>query len=386
MRGLNWKSPLEAGIRLISWAYTFLLLQAAPQAARRFHHVLGQTIYQHQYFIRTLYAKHSSANNHLIGEMAGLYVAAVCWPWYRESHTWRALVRRELCEEITRQVEADGVGKERATEYQVWGQTPAEVPLAPIPTPGDGLHAFPQGGYYVLAANRGSDDEMVVVFDAGPLGFDPLYAHGHADALSFWLSYGGREFLIDPGTFCYYTHEAWRAYFRSTAAHNTLRIDGTDQSVPGGRFLWCHTAHCRAEHVEDTQDYVAVDGYHDGYQRLADPVIHRRGLRLQKKSGTLVITDRLECQGSHDVEVFFHFSEQCQVWQVGGNSFEALNGTKRLCLHLDAQLHPTLYRGAEQPISGWVSRTFGVKKPAFTLIARVQVAGAAQLRTEVVTL
>jgi hypothetical protein len=63
-----------------------------------------------------------------------------------------------------------------------------------------------------------------------------------------------------------------------------------------------------------------------------------------------------------------------------------LNGNKRLCLRLDARLHPTLYHGSEQPMAGWVSRTFGVKKPAFTLIARMQVAGATQLQTEVVTL
>jgi uncharacterized heparinase superfamily protein len=227
---------------------------------------------------------------------------------------------------------------------------------------------------------------MVVVFDAGPLGFSPLYAHGHADALSFWLSYGGCEFLIDPGTFCYYTNEAWRAYFRGTAGHNTLRLDGVDQSVPGGRFLWRHVAHCQAEHVEDTEECVAVAGYHDGYQRLADPVKHWRELRLQKKLRTLVITDRLECHGCHDVEMFFHFSAQCQVRQVGHSAFEAVNGNKRLGLHLDTQFQPTLYRGSEQPISGWVSHTFGVKKPAFTLIARAQVADATSFRTTVFTL
>jgi hypothetical protein len=131
---------------------------------------------------------------------------------------------------------------------------------------------------------------------------------------------------------------------------------------------------------------MVVEGYHTGYRRLADPVIHRRRLCLQKKSRTLVITDRLECHGSHDVEVFFHFSEQCQVQQSGRASFAAANGDRRLCLHLDAQLVPTLYRGSEHPIMGWVARTFGVKTPAFTLMARAHVAGSRQFRTEIVTL
>jgi hypothetical protein len=268
----------------------------------------------------------------------------------------------------------------------LWGQTPAEIPLTSIPAPGDGLQAFPQGGYYVLATGRGSKDEMVVVFDAGPLGLSPLYAHGHADALSFWLSYGGCEFFIDPGTFCYYTNEVWRAYFRGTASHNTLRLDDADQSVPGGRFLWRYAAHCQAEHVEDTADYVTVTGCHDGYRRLADPVMHWRELCLQKKSRTLVITDRLECHGRHDVEMFFHFSPQCQVRQVSGRSFEAVNGHKRLCLRLDTQFQTTLYRGSEQPTAGWVAPAFGVKKPTFTLICRAPVAGATQFRTTVLPL
>ena len=119
-------------------------------------------------------------------------------------------------------------------------------------TLGQEVRAFPEGGYYVLAADRGGEDELVVVFDAGPLGLAPLYAHGHADALSFWLSYGGHEFLIDPGTYCYTNHTAWRAYFRGTAAHNTVRVDGEDQSVATGPFLWSHVAHCQVDHVTTT--------------------------------------------------------------------------------------------------------------------------------------
>jgi hypothetical protein len=268
----------------------------------------------------------------------------------------------------------------------LWGQTPEEIPLAPVQTADQHLRIFPQGGYYVLAADRGHDDEMIVVFDAGPLGFPPLYAHGHADALSFWLSYGGHEFLIDPGTFCYYANDVWRAYFRGTAAHNTVRIDGGDQSVAGGRFLWRQAARCRAERVEDNDEFVAVEGSHDGYQRLTDPVTHWRGMRLQKKSRRLVITDRLECRSRHDVEIFFHFSETCQVRQVGSASFEALNGNKRLSIRLDTQLKPELYRGSETPISGWVSRAFGVKEPTFTLVGHARVTGSAQFLTEVVAL
>jgi Heparinase II/III-like protein/Heparinase II/III N-terminus len=475
MRGVNWKSTLEAAIRLITWALVSFLGERANLTEDLFHKSLREVIYQHQYFIRNFYSKHSSANNHFIGEMAGLYIGSIFWPWYRESIAWRSFARQQLIQEMARQVEPDGVGKERATEYQlfileffllagalgqavgdpfpqeywqrlahmltflaaisdregnlpifgdgdsgqvvwlpettaeraralvrlvsprggsaldsnlralllVWGQAPEAIPLATVPKPAQNLHVFPQGGYYVLATDRGGDDEMVVVFDAGPLGLHPLYAHGHADALSFWLSYGGQEFLVDPGTFCYHTHALWRAYFRGTAAHNTIRIDGEDQSLAGGPFLWRHTASCQAEGVEDNDEFVAVEGCHDGYRRLADPVIHRRRMCLYKRSRQLVITDRLECRKSHHVEILFHFSEKCHVRPLGPGAFQVSSGSKRLCLRLDSQLTPILYHGSESPMYGWVSRTFDVKEPSFTLVAWAEVTRSTQFITEI---
>ena len=120
MMGLNWKSPLEAGIRLITWAYVLFIRGDAGQEWERFHKVLQHSIYQHLYFIAKFYSKNSSANNHLIGEMAGLYVGSVFWPCYKESAAWRALARGKLIAEIARQVEADGVSKERSTEYHIY--------------------------------------------------------------------------------------------------------------------------------------------------------------------------------------------------------------------------------------------------------------------------
>jgi Heparinase II/III-like protein/Heparinase II/III N-terminus len=479
MLGVNWRSPLEAAIRLISWALVSCLTNhTLPDIP---NHQIRETIYQHQYFIKTFYSKHSSANNHLVGEMAGLYVASVLWPLYKESSSWQSLAKQKLIQETAQQVESDGVGKERATEYQIfiseflllagvlgqaigdpfpeqfwqrlgkmttfltaisdrnnnlpmfgdgdsgqvtglsesawvrarslvrlgrlhqepscksvqtdvgsrlllWGQGSKNLPLTTAPDLCQGLQAFPQGGYYVLSADRGHESEMMVVFDAGQLGMPPLYAHGHADALSFWLAYGGYEFLVDPGTFAYYTHDAWRAYFRSTAAHNTIRVDGYDQSIPGGRFLWSHVANCQVDHTLDNDEFSEVEASHDGYRQLGDPVIHRRCLRLYKKSRTLLITDQLHAAHSHHIEVFFHFSENCQVNQTGLSSFTAENNNARLSINLDRQLQCQLLWGSENPILGWVSRTYGVKRPTFTLVGRARLTGSRQLLSKIAAL
>jgi hypothetical protein len=477
MKGVNWTSPLEAGMRLISWAYVLFLHSRSRQRENIYPSTSPEVIYQHQYFIKKFYSKHSSANNHLIGEMAGLYVGAVFWPWYRESAYWRAFARQKLIDEIFRQVEDDGVGKERATEYQafiveffliagalghligdpfpqdywirlarmirflsvirnctgqlpmfgdgdsaqavwlpestaerveslvrvgqwhavaptsdlrsqllLWGQSPEEIPNGQTTRSMAPLEVFLEGGYCVLANDRGGDNEIVVVLDTGPLGFSPLSAHGHADALSFWFSYGGQEFLIDPGTYCYHRSALWRAYFRGTAAHNTIRVDGEDQSVPGGTFLWRDAARTRIDHFEHTGDVIEVKASHDGYRRLTDPVIHARSLRLFKTSRSLLITDRLECRRVHQIEMFFHFCEKCQIRQVGPGSFEVAKLDKRIVIRFDSRLKPELYRGSEQPILGWVSRTFGVKEPSFTLVARAVITGPTQFGTQISTI
>jgi hypothetical protein len=474
MRGVNWKSPLEVGIRLITWAYVAFLTEGLRQSRELYDKALRRQIYQHQYVIRKFYSKHSSANNHLIGEMAGLYIGSVFWPWYKESESWRTFSKQKLIQEIDRQIEHDGVGKERATEYQLfdlelfiaaaalgqaigdpfpqvywdrirrmiaflsaissrtgdlpsfgdgdnaqvislpessaerfralmnigkssetaeprdlrsvlllWGQTPKEIALDPCPDSDRNIQAFADGGYYVLASERGRDDEILIVFDAGPMGLSPLNAHGHADALSFCLSYGGREFLIDPGTYCYQGPNHWRAYFRGTGAHNTVRVDGEDQSVTGGPFLWRQTANARLENVDETAEVLELRGSHDGYRRLQDPVIHSRRLRFSKKSRELLISDHLHCRKSHHIELLFHFSEKCRLEQTGPKSFEASNDGKRLALRIDSHLEPELYRGCEKPVFGWVSRTFGVKEPAYTLVARAEIDGPAQFLTEI---
>jgi len=264
----------------------------------------------------------------------------------------------------------------------LWGQSPQEIPLWSVPRANEKL-AFPEGGYYVLAANRGGENEMVVVFDAGQLGLPPLNAHGHADALSFWLSYGGEEFLVDPGTFTYDSSAKWRSYFRGTAAHNTIRIDQKDQSVAGGTFLWRETANCRIDYRDETAELLEVVASHDGYQRLSDPVLHTRKVQLFKDSPVLIITDSLHCRGTHHVELLFHFSEKCQVRQAGPSCIEAINDSKRISIRVDSRLKPELYRASEIPIFGWRSRTFGTKVPVFTWVAHTDITGCNDFRTEI---
>jgi hypothetical protein len=143
--------------------------------------------------------------------------------------------------------------------------------------------------------------------DSGPLGYLSIAAHGHADALSFVLSIGDREILVDPGTYAYHTEPSWRRYFRSTLAHNTVGIDGEDQSVQAGNFMWTHHAQARCIEFETGTERQRFVGEHYGYQRLPDPVAHRREIVHDARRQLIEVTDMLRCDRGASRATFLAF-------------------------------------------------------------------------------
>ncbi|HEU4440570.1 MAG TPA: heparinase II/III family protein, partial [Burkholderiales bacterium] len=117
--GPNWASALEAGLRLINWSATWQLL--GPEILEKepaFRARWLASIYQHAQFIRGWFSLHSSANNHLIGEAAGLFIAALTWPCWPQAQGWRETAKAILEREALAQNAPDGVNREQAVAYQ----------------------------------------------------------------------------------------------------------------------------------------------------------------------------------------------------------------------------------------------------------------------------
>jgi len=236
--------------------------------------------------------------------------------------------------------------------------------------------SFTQGGYYILGDGFETPDEVRIVADAGPLGYLSIAAHGHADALSFTLSVGGNEILIDPGTFAYHTHSRWREYFRGTSAHNTLRVDGADQSVSGGNFLWMkHTqTSVLAFETNSEKDYLSCK--HDGYQRLSDPIDTRRELTYDRRLRTLYVLDSLVCKRPHRLAMYWHFSEKCDVHVLSDVAI-VNNANAVVKLRWPSALSARIIRGSERsPIGGWISRRYDRRVPSNTLVVAGNITGS----------
>lgn len=121
--GVHWTSSLEHSIRLLNWSFAWRLLGAdeSPlfQGAEgaEFRQRWLTNVYRHCHFIAGHFSRYSSANNHLLGELTGLFVASVTWPLWKRSARWRQSAQRELEREALRQNAADGVNKEQANWY-----------------------------------------------------------------------------------------------------------------------------------------------------------------------------------------------------------------------------------------------------------------------------
>jgi hypothetical protein len=186
--------------------------------------------------------------------------------------------------------------------------------------------AFSDGGLYVLADSQPYPQAMVA--DAGPQGVGRS-GHGHADALSLRLTMDGRRWLVDSGSGVYISKDpAERNTFRGTGAHNTLRVDGVDQAVADEPFSWTHIPTTIAEKWIAGKSFTYFVGSHNGYGRLADPVVHRRHvlkiktIKTKTASGVWLVRDVVAGRSEHELEIRWHFAPDLDVQSVSAGRVE----------------------------------------------------------------
>jgi hypothetical protein len=480
--GMNWRSPLELAIRLINWVWAFDLIRDAGVITEAFERRALYAAYLHLWDVSRKFSQGSSANNHLIGEAAGVFIGASFFPRLPNAREWRDEAGRVLAEQILIQNAPDGGNREQAIGYHLfvlqfylaaatvarhdgydfprafWDRLETMIEFVArlrdggdaLPMYGDaddgyvldlgnrtddpagvlatgaGLFnrpdfaqaaggpqqtarwllgrerftqslalygarsreplasvAFPDTGYYLLqSGHKDQSDRISVMIDCGELGYESIAAHGHADALSVVVRVGGRDVLVDPGTYDYFRWPEWRVYFRSTRAHNTVMVDGSDQSTMTGPFLWGQRARAQCIAWDPSSIGGRIVAEHDGYMRMIDPVRHRRTVSLDGDSATVAIEDQIIAAGSHTCELYWHFAEDCIVTPQSNGVFTVLAGHRALTMTVDPRFETSLLRGSESPIAGWVSRGYHRKTAAVTLVGRIRTQGPTTWTTQ----
>ena len=227
--------------------------------------------------------------------------------------------------------------------------------------------AFPEAGFYIL---RSSQQYLFV--DLGPVGFEGRGGHGHNDCLSFDWHALGQPLLTDSGTYLYTASVEWRNRFRSTAFHNTIRVDRQELNrFISTQALWRlrNDARPLKARFSSQAEVDILEGGHVGYRRLDDPVTVHRRFEFSRQCPRIIISDYLEGRAEHLIEFFFHgalgaeavrYSESTVGFRWREGNSVSIQATS------DCRLQ---WKGH----CGWFSPSYGVKMRRPVWIARATV-------------
>lgn len=156
-----------------------------------------------------------------------------------------------------------------------------------------------------------------LLIDVAPVGPDYQPGHAHADSLSCELSLFGQRVLVNSGI-SQYGEDAERHRQRSTAAHNTVEVDGQNSSEVWAGFRVARRAKPREVSLSDLSGEVELSGSHDGYRRLAGRVIHKRVWRARAEN--LDVTDML-LGDFEEAVAHWHLHPDLAVESIGESRF-----------------------------------------------------------------
>jgi hypothetical protein len=241
--------------------------------------------------------------------------------------------------------------------------------------------AFPVGGF--VSMRSGWDERShALVFDGGPLGCDTSAGHGHADLLSIQCSAFGERYLVDAGTCCYTADLELRNFFRSTAAHSTITLDGISQAEPAGPFSWANRCTAHLLRWKSDEHFAYADALNDAYKRLADRVTHRRRV-VFVHSRYWVVIDDVCGSNAHRVDLRFQFAPM-QVHAIDSGWVRATRDGRRGLLvrpFASAPVKASVREGLREPMEGWISTAYGQMEPAPVLVF----SAATQLPMRIIT-
>ena len=425
--GVNWSHPLEHGIRLISWIYIYKYLRKSKSFIKLFgpSGILWKSIYEHQKFIYHTYSRGSSANNHLIGEMAGLYMASVFWPIFKESQKWKNHSIKVLEKELIRQNYPDGINREMGFSYQIFVAQFAVLCL--IENRKDFTKPFQEITLKMLKfieisrsilghfPNYGDSDEGMA------LQIDP-YVKGQLN----WLMNQGKELFkegLNVENQSEFLSKEAGIYFKrlqmnhqsvsfafdfgplgmgSMAAHGhadalsfTLSINGKMFFIDPGTYCYHDNLEFReyfrstrahntllingedqatqqgpflwSDHFESNlkkydPDENVIAASHTGYSEWN--IIHNREIKFN--CDNILIEDQISGNDDAQVRISFHLAPEVEITSQNEDSINLKMENTEVILEFNPILKLEILKGDRT--GGWCSPSFGIKYPTNTIV------------------
>lgn len=427
--GKNHHSPwseIQVGIRLMGWPSQFYGFQQAAAFTPAGRILMLSSIPEHAERCPSI------GGNWGVIVMRGLAGAAVYWPEFKDAGKWFDRASAHLTRAIKRVAHPDGVQIEMSYDYHnvcvecfeplidLAGKAGRELPadyralidrmwdysvysLRPdgqCPPTGDSdivdctgrvLGAAAAGKrndwlYVATGGQRGArppgppsrvwpDSGQMVMrsgwdraaqwayFDTGPLGG----WHGHYDNLHLSVFAFGRSLLVDGGRYTY-KDDAWRGYFRGSASHNVVLVDGQGQNDPG------NGASLQGNHAIRERFDFARGHFAAGFGQIKDAthtraVVYIRGI-------CWVVFDRLAVEKPRTIEPLWHFHPDCTVRAEGSSvaSTDKDKGNLRIVPAGGPPWQLRIVKGQEEPtIQGWNSQAYNTKQASATAVYQAKI-------------
>ncbi|MBN1931060.1 MAG: alginate lyase family protein [Desulfobacterales bacterium] len=218
---------------------------------------------------------------------------------------------------------------------------------------------FGDSGFCVF---RDDSQKDFLILDAGSPCPDYLPAHAHADMLSYELTANGHQIIVDSGVY-EYTAGKWRDYFRSTRAHNTVEIDGQNQSDVWSSFRVGNRAEIGPVSWNESDKYIFFRAEHDGYTRRPSRSIHCRTV-VWVKGKFWIILDEIFGKRPVSAINYIHFAPEVSLCFDEKNNWRIHAGENPLWLSAFGYQNSKITKGSKQPsYQGWCSTKFGKLTP-----------------------
>ena len=237
----------------------------------------------------------------------------------------------------------------------------SQVDLPRVP-----INSLPATGYAKLQGAQLGDQ---LILDTKPMGPSHLPAHGHCSLFSYELSLADKRVIVDSGVE-EYEAGPWRDFWRSTRAHNTLTVDGAEQTEVWASFRAGGRVELQDCRFAENDCGVIFVGRHGGFATQVTRTPHRR-IILGLNEGIWVVLDQVFGHGSHRLDSYVHFHPQ--AWcRISGDTVEFGRDELRACIYpiKNAPATPvlmSLVKGSTNPIQGWYAPEFGKREPNHVL-------------------
>lgn len=365
-RGANWACAMEVALRACNLLAAFDIFRRSGAMTSERLAIMLRLFDQHgRFIIDNNEFSYIATSNHYLSDVVGLFWVGMLMPELENGADWCEFGRKEMLNEMDKQVLGDGADFEASTGYHLFvtemfdasfrlaeandieidsyyreklasmhdylaaitrpdgaislvGDCDGSrfLPALSEPTrPTNVTDAFPNAGIYVFRHK-----DLYLHFNASDCGVNGRGSHAHNDALSIEISAFERPFIVDPGSYVYNLDREGRHTFRSTAYHSTVMIDGVEQNTINVETPFVIGNEASPRVVEwsssETNDRVVAEQY--GYRRLSQPTVHRRVVDFDKTDRYWIIEDRFDGEGRHEFTFSFHIAPGLNVDEQDG--------------------------------------------------------------------